>query len=228
MDAMNLSKITVLVLTSAFSVIPNLAFSNLLINGDFENLVPNTSWQSSATVGFQNINTYRACCAPTGTYASGPNVAFFGWDNLAGGSIWQDVNTTIGQIYTVSFDYGAIARARSQTLNASALDGAGFTHIAASAALSAVGSSNLSSITTNYSYAFVANSAMTRIIFTDTSAITSSVDGVLDNVSVTASIPLPHSLGLLAVGALGLIIAFRRRSLQLKPLINPTHDAANH
>jgi hypothetical protein len=191
--------------------------ANLLINGDFENSVPSTGWQSSATTGFQNINTYRACCAPTGTYVSGPNVAFFGWDNLAGGSIWQDVNTTVGQIYTVSFDYGAIARARLQTMNASARDGTGFTNVVASAALSAVGSANLSNITTNYSYAFVANSALTRIIFTDTSALTNSVDGVLDNVSVTAPIALPQSLALFALGALGLAVASRRRANTLTP-----------
>jgi hypothetical protein len=217
MDTMNLSKIAVLVLTSALAVTPDPAFSNLLINGDFENSVPSTGWQSSATTGFQNINTYRACCAPTGTYASGPNVAFFGWDNLTGGSLWQDVNTTVGQIYTVSFDYGAIARARLQTMNASARDGTGFTNVVASAALSALGSANLLNITTNYSYAFVANSALTRIIFTDTSALTNSVDGVLDNVSVTASIALPQSLALLALGALGLAVASRRRLNTLTP-----------
>jgi Protein of unknown function (DUF642) len=205
-----LNKIYLLVLVG-FSIFANGgASANLITNGDFENSVPSTGWQSSATTGFQNINTYRACCAPTGTYASGPNVAFFGWDNLAGGSIWQDVNTTIGQIYTVSFDYGAIARARLQTLNASARDGTGFKNVVASAALSAVGSANLSNITSSYSYAFVANSASTRIMFTDTSLITNSVDGVLDNVSVTAAIPLPYTFGLVIAGALGLLVAHRR------------------
>jgi hypothetical protein len=201
----------------ACTLAPSFASANLIINGDFENAVPSTGWQSSATTGFQNINTYRACCAPTGTYVGGPNVAFFGWDNLVGGSIWQDVTTSIGQLYTVSFDYGAIARAKVQTLNASAVGGVGFTNIAASTALSAIGSANLSNITTNYSYSFVANSALTRILFTDTSAITSSVDGVLDNVSVTASIPLPQSLGLLAIGAIGLIAARHRRLVAIFP-----------
>jgi hypothetical protein len=206
-----LNKIHLLVLVGFSIFATGGASANLITNGDFENSVPSTGWQSSATTGFQNINTYRACCAPSGIYASGPNVAFFGWDNLAGGSIWQDINTTIGQIYTVSFDYGAIARARLQTLNASARDGTGFTNVVASAAYSAVGSANLSNITTNYSYAFVANSALTRIMFTDTSALTNSVDGLLDNVSVTAPIALPQSLALLALGALGLAVASRRR-----------------
>jgi hypothetical protein len=196
---------------AACALAPSLAQANLITNGDFESSVLGTGWQSSATTGFQDINTYRACCAPTGTYAGGPNVAFFGWDNLAGGSIWQDVTTSIGQLYTVSFDYGAIARSKLQTLTASAVGGAGFTSIASSTALSAIGSANLSSITTNYSYSFVANSALTRILFTDTSAITSSVDGVLDNVSVNAAIPLPQSAGLLTIGAIGLVMARRRR-----------------
>lgn len=179
------------------------ASANLLINGNFESAIANTGWQSSATTGFQNINTYRACCAPTGNYSSGPNVAFFGWDNLVGGSIWQDANTTVGQLYSVSFDYGAIARSKLQTLNASALDGLGFSNAAASVNVSAIGSANLSNITTSYSYMFLANSALTRIIFTDTSVITNSVDGVLDNVSVINAISLPSSFALLALGGLG-------------------------
>jgi hypothetical protein len=209
---MRATKLSSIVLIFLSLLAPSWASANLLTNGGFENTIPSTGWQSNATTGFQNINTYRACCAPTGTYASGPNVAFFGWDNLVGGSIWQDVNTNIGQMYTVSFDYGAIARSKLQTLTASALDGIGFTHVSATIAVSAIGSANLSTITTNYSYAFVANAPQTRIIFTDTSAITNSVDGVLDNVSMTAAIPLPHSAGLLAVGALGLILALRRPS----------------
>jgi hypothetical protein len=195
------------VLIAAAMVAPSLASANLLINGDFENAVPSTGWQSIATIGFQNINTYRACCAPAGTYTGGPNVAFFGWDNLVGGSIWQDVNTTVGQLYTLSFDYGAIARAKVQMINVSALGGMGFTNVAASADLTAIGSANLSSVTSNYSYMFVANSAVTRIMFADRSTITSSVDGVVDNVSLTAAIPLPYSASLLFAGLIGLMAA---------------------
>lgn len=140
-------------------------------------------------------------------------MAFFGWDNLVGGRIWQDIATTPGQIYTVSFDYGAIARNRLQTLTASASNGSGFTNTLASLALSATGSSNLSAITTNYSYIFTANSSLTRINFTDTSAFTNSVDGVLDNVSVTTAIPLPNSLTLLVAGFFGVFLLFRKRNI---------------
>jgi Protein of unknown function (DUF642) len=212
---MRTPKLLSMMLFAITTNISSWASANLLTNGDFENPVPSTGWQSSTTTGFQNINTYRACCAPTGTYNSGPNVAFFGWDNLAGGSIWQDINTTIGQLYTVSFDYGAIARSRLQTLNASALYGVTFNNAAASTTVSAIGSANLSAITTNYSYAFTANTALTRIIFTDTSPTTNSVDGVLDNISVTALIPLPPSSGLLILGVMGLLIALRRRAPSL-------------
>jgi hypothetical protein len=103
-----------------------------------------------------------------------------------------------------------------------------FNSIAASTALSAIGSANLSSITTNYSYSFVANSALTRILFTDTSAITSSVDGVLDNVSVNAAIPLPQSAGLLTIGAIGLAMARRRRPADKSMWPAPAAGTAKH
>jgi hypothetical protein len=50
----------------------------------------------------------------------------------------------------------------------------------------------------------------TFIMFTDTSLITNSIDGVLDNLSVTAAIPLPYTFGLIIAGAPGLLVAHRR------------------
>jgi hypothetical protein len=209
---MTFSKASAVATVAALYALTGSANANLVTNGDFENAVPSTSWQSLATTGFQDINTYRACCAPTGTYAGGPNVAFFGWDNLVGGSIWQDINTVAGQSYTVSFDYGAIARPRLQTMTASALGGTGLTNLLSTLSLRATGSANLSTITTGYNYTFIADGALTRILFKDTSAITASVDGVIDNVAVNANVPVPGSLLLLLSGALGLSVFSRKRS----------------
>jgi PEP-CTERM motif len=193
---------------AALALVPLASQANLLVNGDFENIVPSTGWSSTATTGFQDINTYRACCAPNGNYASGANVAFFGWDNLVGGTIWQDIATTVGQIYTLSFDYGAIARPRLQTMTVSALGGLGFSNVLASANLNAVGSNNLSTITSPYSYTFIADSTNTRILFADTSALTASVDGVIDNVAV--NVPLPATFALFGLGLVGMGFLQRR------------------
>lgn len=197
-------------LVSALLSTPFLASANIAINGDFENSIPSTGWSNTATSGFAAMAAYGGCCGPlTGTYTGGLQSAFFGWGDATGGSIWQDLTTVIGQSYVLSFDYGAIAAPSQQSLTASVLGGAGFVNVLGTVGVSATGTQALNTMLTSYSFGFVATDALTRIQFVDTSLTTTSVDGVLDNVSVSA-IPEPEGV-VLAFAGLALVYGAARR-----------------
>lgn len=126
-----------------------------------------------------------------------------------GGQIWQDLATNIGQQYTLTFQYGAISANSLQSLKAEVLDG---TSVLGSD-VSATGTSNLAVIfSAPYSLSFVASSITTRLLFSDTSSITNSVDGVLDNISVTA-VPEPGTYAMLLAGLAAVGFVARRRKL---------------
>jgi hypothetical protein len=205
---MNLRKLTLVALLAA----PVLASAaNLVTNGDFENATPSASWSSSATTGFAPITAYGPCCTPYGTYTGGNNAAFFGWGNLAGGSIWQDFATVAGQNYTVSFDYGAIAAAAGQNMEVTALGGPSFATTLGATYASATGTRDLAALLSSYSFTFTADSTTSRLQFTDDSFSTNGVDGVLDNVSVvTTPVPEPETYALMLAG-LGLMTFVARR-----------------
>jgi hypothetical protein len=197
-------------LFSALLSVPVLASANIAINGDFEDSVLGNGWTNTATTGFAALSAYNGCCGPlTGTYTGGAQSAFFGWGNLTGGSIWQDLPTVIGQAYVLSFDYGAIAAADLQTLTASVLGGGSFVNVLGTANVSATGTQALDTMLTTYSFGFTAIDTLTRIQFVDTSVTTNSVDGMLDNVSVSA---VPEAEGyMMALAGIGLLTAAASR-----------------
>lgn len=206
---MNLRKLTLAALLSA----PLLASAaNLVTNGDFENNDPiGTAWTISGTAGIAPISVYGPCCAPSGTYTGGSNAAFFGWGDLPGGSIWQDLATVAGQEYTVSFEYGAISAATEQSMLASAFGGPSFANSLGGNTVSVSGTSNLSFLLSTFSFTFTADSALTRLQFDDKSLNTFSVDGVLDNVIVTTPVPEPETYALMLAGLGVLTFVARRR-----------------
>jgi hypothetical protein len=198
------------ILVSALLSMPLLASANIAVNGDFEDSVLGNGWSSSPTTGFLPVTAYIPCCSLfTGSYTGGLNAAFFGGGNATGGSIWQDLPTVIGQAYVLSFDYGAIAAPGLQTLTASALGDSLFGTALASAGVSATGTQALNTMLVTYSFSFTATDAMTRIQFVDTSINTNAVDGVLDNVTVSA---VPEAEGyLMALAGMGFLTGAARR-----------------
>lgn len=199
---------TRLALIAALAAAPFAASAAPLVtNGDFESATLGDGWSSSATTGFADISVYAACCSPlTGTYTGGAQAAFFGWADQAGGAIWQDIATVAGQTYRMDFSYGAIASPGLQTMHVSALDGQA---VLGATDVAAIGTQALDHILTGYSLQFVATGATTRLMFADTSANTFSVDGVVDNVAVTA-VPEPATGALFAAGLL--VLARRRKA----------------
>ena len=187
------------------------AHADLVTNGGFENSPLGTGWSTGGgEVDILPVSAYITCCGIDGSsYPYGQNAAFFGAGDVAGGSLWQDIHTVAGQSYNLSFLYGALAQANLQTMTVQVLDGS---TVLASLNVGAYGTFDQTEMVSPFSKLFTADSSTTRIEFTDTSAITNSTDGIVDNVSVTAAVPEPESYALLLVG-MGVLVA-RRRALR--------------
>jgi hypothetical protein len=190
--------------------------AQLITNGGFES--DGAGWTVSLpNVSFTDIAQYGPCCAPFGVYPYGSAAAFFGDNDTPGGSLFQDIATTAGSFYTLSFAYGAISETRLQALRATVFNGPGLTTLA-SIGLFAIGTQDLSHMMNEASIMFQAQSGLTRISFQDTSSLsgfgTTSVDGLIDAVSVLgpAPIPEPSTYVLMLVGMAIVAFTVRRRS----------------
>ena len=159
-------------------------------------------WSSSGPVGVIDNALYNNFVGSSGNTGSG-YFAVFGSGNLpAGASIWQSIATDVGGSYNLTFAYGPIGpNHQTQTLHVTAgdLD----TYVTSAASIN-----DLSTALVTYTFGFTALSATTTITFTDTSAITDSVDGMLDNVSV------PEPSGVVLLGSAGVAMAFARRRVR--------------
>jgi hypothetical protein len=184
---------------------PLLATAATVSNGDFESGV--AGWTVAPVVYIGPIAPYGGCCGYTGTYTGGLQAAFFGADDKVGGSIYQDITTVAGQKYQISFEYGAIAAASPQSLRVSILDGVNTLN---TASVSATGTFDRAAILTGYGITFTAASGTTRLSFLDTSTVTTSVDGVLDNVSITA-VPEAGTISMMLGGLAMMGFMARRR-----------------
>jgi hypothetical protein len=182
--------------------------TELVTNGSFED--GGAGWSSTQTTGFAPVSAYINCCGIDGSGYPGANgvaAAFFGWGQMTGGTIFQDLATVAGNTYTVNFSYGAISGGALQTMTAEALNGQS---VLSSLGVSSYGNNNQATLVSPYSFTFVANSSTTTLLFRDTSLNTDSTDGMLDLVSVTA-VPEPETYAMLLAG-LGLVgFAARRR-----------------
>ena len=141
-----------------------------------------TDRSSSKAAGAGLISNYGPCCRITNspaTYPYGVSAAFFGDGNRPGAAIWQDVATTTGTRYTLSFLYGAIADGNSQSMHVTVLDASSST-LLEKTDVKATGTRNLASMMTPHTVDFTATSELTRIRFSDTSTYSNNTDGVLD------------------------------------------------
>ena len=157
--------------------------------GDF------TNWTQFGDTSFSGVST----SSPDGTPPhSGNFLSYFGPTSAMGG-IQQNIGGTIaGNLYNISF---WLANSEPGTNNA---------------ALVTFGSTTLLSLTNSPAFSFTQ--------FTYTNVAASSNNAILqfgflhpplywdlDDISVTAAVPEPGTLGLIAFGALGLVGAFRKR-----------------
>ena len=175
------------------------AGAQTVTNGDFAtgNL---TGWTANAevSVGLNYVGSPFVNTTGTG------DMAFFGAGETASiGSISQSFTTVIGEVYGLAFLYGATGNPdlspTAQSLHVTAGD------LDVTVGPAAATTDN-AALLTPYSFSFTATSTTTTLTFTDVSAGGSSVDGVLDEITV----PEPASLALLGLGLAGLA-GIRRR-----------------
>ncbi|WP_412535844.1 DUF642 domain-containing protein [Marinobacter sp. MIT932201] len=113
-------------------------------------------------------------------------------------TLFQDVVTTIGESYNLSFAYRARNGQESFNVSVANLD-------------EQVLNTNTGEWTI-YSGMFTAQEELTRLMFTSVDPETETLGNFIDNVSIVARVPEPGTLALLSLGLAGLGVFRRRRN----------------
>jgi Protein of unknown function (DUF642) len=194
-------------LVLGFSAVTS-AHANLVNNGDFElPVVPGGGFTIVTSIpgwtGSPNIEVQNNAA---GSPFSGNNLVEL--DTTANSAMFQDILTTIGQMYTITFAYSARpgVAASSNGIDFS-WNGAVIQNLAASG----IGLSNTA--WTVYTYNLLATGTTSRIGFAATGT-SDSLGGYLDNVTANATvaaIPEPGTVSLLGAGMLLAALGSRRR-----------------
>lgn len=177
-------------------------------NGDFEtgSLAPWVVTPGSGNDQIMVAPTALLVTIGAGSLLTNGNflVDFNGANSAPGGTLSQTFLTTPGTTYNVGFQFGSTTGG-PERIDASVVGSTGTTL----ASLSAIASSPPVALTTS-TFRFTANGTSATLSFLDNPGNpTVGVDGVLDNVTLTA-VPEPATAGLLALAGVG--FAARRRA----------------
>lgn len=192
--------------------------AELVTNGDFETSGfgpsnPAPGWSVTGAVGTVNGPVYAGCCA----YGSEPGFSANHFLAMSGGNfaglnaLSQSLITVAGRAYHLRFSLGALYVANVPRTTDLTLDAIG-SHVGATYSLP--GNDNLDTGFRAYSLDFTATAPTTLLRF---SAVTvpDYIDQIVDNVSVSSTVPEPASWTLFVAG-FGLTgVAIRRRQTAL-------------
>lgn len=201
-------KLRIMAAAAALALLGSVSFAsaaNLVSNGNFSSELD--FWNPAG--GIVNAIAETDYNGINGVPRSGVNYwAAFGGGQFPGGVLSQSLTTIVGQVYNLTFTYGAWGDSNGQDLKVSA---GSWTE------LLTVGVGDLTKdwatlATKTFSFNFTANSTSTLLSFKDVSLNSANADGVLTDVSVTA-VPGPEAgagLGALGIGAAALFLKRRK------------------
>lgn len=202
----------------AFVLITNPLKADFIVNGDLETGTF-SPWSASGFAAVTSAATYRVSGGfgqfPRGNYT----VNFGGADKAATGVISQQFTTVANRTYRLRFDYGAFGTlpdgtpANPQSLLVSVTNVANSQALFSTTVTDSTQSLNLASLMASYEFLFIATGTSTRLQFADKSVRSFSVDGVLDNISVStvSAVPEPGSIALVSLGICGGYFVNRRK-----------------
>lgn len=189
------------------------AQAGVIFTEDFNSSVVGSSTIPTGTL-FNNVKVENS--ADYRNFAGGVNdtgtvnfLSFGAGDTANNGIAALSVDgLTAGHVYNLSFLYGSFSTNFGSTQSIFVQDNGN-----PIALLSTPGSTNdLSHVFNPFSFNFTAPGTSVVLSFTDKSGSTASVDGLLDNVSVSTAIPEPSTWAMMLFGFVGIGFLTYRRS----------------
>jgi len=173
-----------------------------IINEDFTTNLG--VFTATGQVGINNGNGYNPCCHTFGsTAAMENNFVSFGSDNRPSGLIMTSPVLLAGEIYHLTFDYGALG-AGSEILHFSLPD------YALTYDLLTVANNNMDTTFQQFAVDILGNGGPLTLQFQSSGV--ADVDSIIDNVRLTgAAVPEPATWAMMLLGFGGIGVAMRRR-----------------